>query len=297
VSGPVEIRAPVPGDLEATLAVVVARDVADLGEPDYTLEDLRQDWEDADLERDAWLAVLPGGGIAGYALLHGEHAVVLTHPDHEGRGIGGALHDRLVARAQERSARLLRQEVSAASDSARRLLEDRGWRGAGRHWRMRVTFAGPPPAPAWPPGVSVSSLELEDDLEAVHALIEDAFTDVPNHVPRDLEERRAVLQRTGFEAALSPVARADGVIAGAVLGWRWEEGVGFVSHIAVARDQRGRGLGRALLAEAFGRFHAAGLAGAVLGVNTANRTALSLYESAGMAPAFVIDAYELALGA
>ena len=297
MTAPVEIRAPVPGDLEAVHAVIMARDVADLGHPDYTLDDVREDWEGADLARDAWVAIPPGGRIAGYAFLRDEDALVVTHPDAEGRGIGRGLHDRLVARARERGARVLRQEVSADCDPARRLLEGAGWRATGRYWRMQVALSERPPAPAWPSGVRVGSLDLDDDLEAVHALIEAAFTEVPDHVPRGLEERRAWLERPGFEAALSPVARVDRDIAGAALCWRWEEGYGFVSHLAVARDQRGQGLGRALLAAAFGGFHDAGLTAAVLGVHTANRSALSLYESVGMAPAFVIDRYRLALGA
>ena len=41
---PARLRPPADDDAEAVLAVIVARDVADLGVPDFTLEDLQADW-------------------------------------------------------------------------------------------------------------------------------------------------------------------------------------------------------------------------------------------------------------
>ena len=39
-----ELRAPRATDAAAVLDLIVARDVADLGRPDYTLEDVEADW-------------------------------------------------------------------------------------------------------------------------------------------------------------------------------------------------------------------------------------------------------------
>ena len=51
------LRHPRPEDADAVLAVIVARDVADLGRPDYTLEDLHADWTlpGVDPTVDAWV--------------------------------------------------------------------------------------------------------------------------------------------------------------------------------------------------------------------------------------------------
>ena len=40
----VTLRPPSPADAEAVLDVILARDVADLGRPDFTLADVRADW-------------------------------------------------------------------------------------------------------------------------------------------------------------------------------------------------------------------------------------------------------------
>ena len=63
---PARLRPPADNDAEAVLAVIVARDVADLGVPDFTLEDLQADWASPglDLEHDARVAGSNGGECA-----------------------------------------------------------------------------------------------------------------------------------------------------------------------------------------------------------------------------------------
>ena len=290
---PVTVRAPSADDLEAVLELVLARDIADLGRPDYTLEDLRADWADADLARDAWVAEAGGEGIAGYAILDGRRATVLVHPGAEGRGIGAELLGCVLARARERGEAELQQEVAEGNVAARRLREAAGWRPTRGYWRMAMEVAAPPPGPAWPAGVSTRPVRPGPDDVAVHALISTAFAEIPGETPRSLEEWRArSVGRPDFDASLCTVAEADGAPAGVVLCEAWEEGIGFVSHLAVERAHRGRGLGRALLVASLGAFHARGLARAELGVNAHNRAGVALYESVGMRPAFVVDRYE-----
>jgi hypothetical protein len=59
-------RAPEPADAPGVLALITARDVADLGTVDFTLEDLRQEWggDDVDLRADA-LLIEAGERIVG----------------------------------------------------------------------------------------------------------------------------------------------------------------------------------------------------------------------------------------
>src|SRR5262245_34870498 len=100
---PARLRPPSSDDAEAVLAVILARDVADLGTPDFTLEDLRADWATPglELEHDARVSA-PSGDVRGYAILLGDDAVVLVHPEAEGRGDGTVLRRWAEARAAER---------------------------------------------------------------------------------------------------------------------------------------------------------------------------------------------------
>jgi hypothetical protein len=61
------LRAPAPDDAPAVLAVLQARDAIDHGGLDYTLGDLRDEWQGAefDLSCDAVVAE-DAGRIAGY---------------------------------------------------------------------------------------------------------------------------------------------------------------------------------------------------------------------------------------
>src|SRR4051794_15420677 len=107
-----------PDDAPAILAIVTARDVEDLGFPDYTLEDVQQELADS---REGCV-VVDGGAVVAFAMLEGESARVAVHPDACGRGIGTSL----LHWAEERGA--VRQPVFGSNDAARRLLERAGWR-------------------------------------------------------------------------------------------------------------------------------------------------------------------------
>jgi mycothiol synthase len=59
-------------DAPAVLAVLVARDIAEVGAPDYTLEDLCDEWRATEfyLAADALVVELEDGRIVGYAAVH-----------------------------------------------------------------------------------------------------------------------------------------------------------------------------------------------------------------------------------
>ena len=154
VHGSLLIRAPRPADAEGVLAVIVARDVADLGAPDFTLDDLLEEWDEPgfSLADDAWLA--ERGEIAAYAALRGKDQLVLVAPRHCGNGLGSGLLDLVELRALELG-RPLRQHLPQRNASAAALLSSRGYRRVHSYWRMQIDLSRPPPAPAWPVGVTV----------------------------------------------------------------------------------------------------------------------------------------------
>jgi mycothiol synthase len=97
---PARLRPPHDADADAVLALIIARDIADIGMPDFTLDDLRADWATpgVDLEHDARVSA-PNGTIRGYAILLGDDAIVMVHPDAEGEGDGTVLRRWAEARA------------------------------------------------------------------------------------------------------------------------------------------------------------------------------------------------------
>ena len=278
------VRAPEPSDADAVLDLIVARDIADLGRPDYTLEDVRADWAapGVDPSLDAWL-VESGDGPLGYALLDDRGAALVTVPPaHEGRGVGTALREAAEARAIARGEALVRQYVPITNEGARTHLLEAGYWPAFSYFRMRVDLAG---ATEPPPDVPVRAFDRGTDDGPVHALVEDAMAGVPGNEPRSLESWQAAkIDREGWDPSLWLLHEDVDGLAGLVLCERWEEGIGYVDYLAVASRARGRGLGRAMLLHGLAALRAAGLAVAELSVQGENASATRLYESVGMQP-------------
>jgi ribosomal protein S18 acetylase RimI-like enzyme len=290
------LRHPTPDDADAVLAVIVARDVADLGRPDYTLEDLHADWTmpGVDPAIDAWV-VEEGARLVGYAFLDDRGAALISvAPDAEGRGIGTALREAAEARAVERGEALVRQYVPVANQTARALLLDAGYWPVHHSFRLRIGLAAAPPPPREP---NVRRFDPEQDAEAVHALVQDAFAQVEGDVPQTLDAWRAAkISKQGWDPALWLLAEDSEGLVAAALCERWDGGVGYIDSLAVADRARGRGLGRALLLHAFAALRDAGLEVAELSVQGENAGAARLYEAAGMRSVWSQERWEKALG-
>jgi ribosomal protein S18 acetylase RimI-like enzyme len=291
---PARLRPPADVDAEAVLAVIIARDRADIGVPDFTLDDLRADWASPGLalEDDARVAGT-AGAICGYAVLLGDDAVVLVHPDAEGKGDGTVLRRWAEARAAERGTAILRQFAYGANDGARRHLREAGYAPAQHYFRLRADLADVPPAP----DVPLRTFDGARDEAAVHGLIQDAFAEIDGYESQPLDRWRAkTIAKAGHDPSLWLVLEDDEGLAGVGLGERWEEGAGYVAELAVAARARGRGHGRTLLLGLFDAFRRAGLTHAELSVHGRNRGALRLYESVGMRPTWQAERWEKPLG-
>jgi ribosomal protein S18 acetylase RimI-like enzyme len=121
--------------------------------------------------------------------------------------------------------------------------------------------------------------------------------EVEGHVPAALEVWRAQrILKEGWDPSLWLLLHDEEGLAGAALGERWENGVGYVAELGVAPRARGRGHGRTLLLALFGAFRDAGLTAAELSVHGANRGAARLYESVGMRASWEAQRWEKALG-
>jgi mycothiol synthase len=277
------------------LRVLLARDVADVGHPDVTLEDQHPAWATPglDLERDARVVEAPGGEIVGSSLMLGDDALIFVHPDACGRGIGTALREHAEERARERGTAVLRQFIPTGNESAAPLLLDAGYWPVQHYLRMRIELEQ---APRHGDG-AVRAFERDQDELAVHALVQEGLSEVEGFIAEPLEVwRRQRIEKQRWDPALWLVLDDDEGLAGAALGERWDDGVGYVAQLAVAPRARGRGHGRTLLLSLFEAFRASGLRRAELSVHGANRGAARLYESVGMAPTWEAQRWEKALG-
>ncbi len=292
------LRSPTLDDARDVLELIVARDIADLGRPDYTLEDVENDWASPllDLRRDAWIAVNDGGTPLGYALLDDRGAALVTVPPaSEGRGVGTALREAAETRAIERGEALCRQFVPSGNERARAHLLDAGYWPAYSYFRLAIDLADLPPAPG---DIVVRQFSRGIDDVAVHALIDEAFAAIPGNMAQSLESWQAAkIDKHGWDPSLWLLHEDASGLAGVVLGERWEEGTGYIDFLAVAPRVRGQGLGRALLLHGLNALKDGGLVHAELSVQGDNESAIALYESVGMRPVATTERWEKPLRA
>ncbi len=291
-----EFRAPELEDAPAVLAVLVARDIADLGAPDFTLEDLLDAWGATEFElgADALVAVGDDEQIVGYAAITGAVTYAVVAPGHEGRGVGARLLSWAERRDRELGRSRHRQGLPASNERGRALLVAAGYEPSQSYWRLVRQLDDLREAKEIPSQFALRCLDADSDAEAVYTLNETSFASNSDYWPETFVGfRDEHLRAHDLDPALSCLAEHDGELVGSLLVRRWrEENVGFVDLLAVHPDYRRRGLATTLLKTTLVRFAAAGLGEAQLGVASDNPRALTLYERCGMTPRFRIDMYE-----
>src|SRR4051812_24122984 len=130
------LRAATPADAQAVADLVIAGDLAEIGEADYSLGDLQDEWRELDIAKDTLIVEDEAGAIVGYAHFRGSDVLGQVDPAREGEGFGTAVLTWSERRARERGAAKVRQAVGDRGTSSRRLLEAHGYAKARSFWRM-----------------------------------------------------------------------------------------------------------------------------------------------------------------
>jgi mycothiol synthase len=285
--GGLTVRAPQPHEAQAVADLIIAGDIAEFGEPDWSVEDTRAGWARLgfDLKRDARVVVTPDGRLVAYAdVFRRPNAVHISenttlHPDYEGQGLEEWLYGLAEALAAQHAPLPVQWIVEISRGQT---LVQRGYAPVRWYWQMRIDFDGPPLPPKWPEGFGVR-LMREEDERATQGLIEKAFAR-PDRAAVSFEEwRRFMIEREAYNPSLFFLAARGDEIAGACLCLQFSDPAeGWVRQLAVDEKYRGMGLGRALLLHAFGEFFRRGAPRAGLGVDASNPSATKLYKGVGM---------------
>ncbi|MET0567084.1 MAG: GNAT family N-acetyltransferase [Acidimicrobiia bacterium] len=271
-----------PGDVSAVTALIAAGQLADVGEVVIEEADIVSDWQRPSYDvADSTIGVFDGDRLVAYAELSGgDRGDAAVDPAYRGRGIGTFLATWMQERARGRGLHVIGMPVPEGSPGDR-LLERLGYRVRWTSWALALPEGKVIEARALPPGYTIRAGE-ESDHRAAWTVIEDAFLEWSVRDRQSFEDFSAqILQRPGFEPwNLRVVTDGNGEVVGAALILLGDE-AGFVERVAVRKDQRGLGLGQAVLADAFARAREHGATRSEL--STDSRTgALGLYERVGM---------------
>ncbi|WP_412076837.1 GNAT family N-acetyltransferase [Streptomyces xanthophaeus] len=302
------VRPAGPGDASDICALLNAVDVIEIGRPETDLGTVEADLHhpDVDLATDSWLA-FHSGRLVAYAMVwadsgpgrvDGDHYVL---PDHHEAAV--RLLELMEARAREMAAGpghgVLRIQLNVAPTLDLGLLRGRGYRTI-RHYQVMTRTVTPaadlPPAP--PAGLTLRHCAADEaDRRRAHALVEETFAAHFGHVDRDHEAWLDHLDARDLDWSLVWIASLPGQGDVAVLLTRDDRtSMGWVSHLGVRKELRGRGIGGFLLRHAFAVYAERGRDTVGLGVDTRNETgALALYEAHGMGLHYAVDTWELPL--
>jgi mycothiol synthase len=293
------LRPATHADLHAVFGVMCARDLADLGQPDFTLGDLTDRWSAAEfgLADNAVVAELEDRSIVAYAEANRHGGLIVVAPDQDRDGdLGAALLDWTERRERELGHPAFHQFLAAGNTHGRELVERGGYTLVRHLWRMvrRLDGSEDLPAPELPAGTTIRSPDPERDATALHALDDVSFSDAADYVGISLTMFiDQHLRAHDLDLSLSSVAERGGEVVAFLLARRWEdEDAGFVDLLAVDPAHQRQGLGRALLQTAFVQIAAAGLREAQLMVSSENPGGLALYEGVGMTVRFEHDIWE-----
>jgi mycothiol synthase len=287
------VRAPTVEDAEAVARVTAALDTSFGIDETEQPDDLRDDWRDLDLARDAWVWERDAK-IVAYAAVYarGEDKRLIVDgyvdPEYAGRGLGSAIVETTERRARERGVAQLENGVLGNDARAADLLRSRGYRDVRHFYRMRIELDGPPPEPRWPEGFDVAAFDPAEARE-FHDALEDGFAEEWGHTEEPFEafaKRR--LEEERFDPSLWTTVRSGSEIAAVMIAdWKRHGDAGWIGSVAVRKPWRRRGLGEALLLRSFGQLYERGERVVQLGVDVENPSgATRLYERVGMSVGF-----------
>jgi mycothiol synthase len=301
-------RAYTDGDLETVCDFLNACDAVDKMDDNYSVENLRIEFSDPDLDkaRDLRIWEDENGNIVGFGeawLRKSEEDGMLdsslynrVHPDYRNIGIEDTIMEWAVERSREAGQERnlptrLRAGTRDYDTYGRDILERHGLSVVRYFFTMIRDLSLPIADPQLPEGFTLdhSSNEPEDVARWVETF-NLSFIDHWNHHPLTPESHAHWLESPNYSPERDLIAVSpDGTVAAFCFCWidnddnaRNNRMEGWIDMLGTRRGYRKIGLGRAMLLAGLQRLQGDGMTHAKLGVDADNPTgALKLYEDTG----------------
>lgn len=269
-------------------------ETSEWGEPDFDEDEVREVWDEIELEHSVVLVKDAAGQIvASMTLLLNEgvtwEAFGYVHPEHQGKGLGSWIVGWSEETAKQRAGEwkadyrvTLLNYTSTVNEAARGLMDAERYEIARVFRRMRIDLEECPAPVVWPHGFELRPFDRERDQHAYFDAIDLAFAEHWSASPRTFAWWSKSWLGEGFDPdLLVQVVHDERVVAACCA--RTTGGAGWIGYLAVIPEYRRRGLGSLLMQESFVRFWNKEIRRIELGVDSQNRqSAIDLYLRAGM---------------
>lgn len=273
-----ELRTATPDDLTAIAELQRRHDLHWFGASEHSVEEVAEFLSYAEPLSQNSLLALDGKGLIAVALRFGTDTILAVDPEAEPEPV----YRQLLPWFAEQPGHI---ELLSRDKRAITVVERAGWTYYKSAYDLivEVTPELQLADPVWPAGVEVRDFDVAD-AAAIHRLIyvDAGWAEVPGHPERDFDEWRRIFITEHTIPEQQVIAWRGDHVVGVAMGRTWDDGTGWVAQLATAKDERGRGLGRAMLLEALRRRVAGGATSLGLGVQASNERALNLYLQAGL---------------
>jgi len=276
-------------DIQLVFDLLTRSDIADYGEPDSELSDLRDDWSRMDLSLDAWVVRDDDNTrVVGYgAVIPSEDGVrfdIYVDPDQVKVGLAADLLSQCETRSHSLTAEdevTGRTFLAHVDPESKVVFLDAGFVYVQSYYQFHIDLVADLEDPRWPEGISTrTAIPGEDDAE-IYRIVQIAFERSKDEAPT-FDQWRTHMTRPGiYDPELWFVAEVNGEIIGASLGIKYET-EGWIRQLGVIPTWRGKGIATALLRQSFLRFRERGYERVGLGMEAKNEKALNLYKRVGM---------------
>jgi mycothiol synthase len=287
-------------DLDDVVGLLEAADRALGLPPEPIREELTWTWNlpTTDLERDTRIlrdadAVVAYGEATWKPDEGGPlYLSVRVHPDYRGRGIGSWLLAWGESLASERGSEGVRAFAADADAQAQQLLRSRGYVHVRSGYTMRKDLErdedpGTPPA-----GVTIRRYHHADE-RALFEVDQASFAEHWGFRPTSFESFNEDLHGEGWDPSLVFLAEAGERTVGCVVSFLFQT-CGYVGTLAVLKEWRGRGIGKALLHRSFAELANRGMPEVRLYVDAQSvHGAVALYEGVGMSVYRRYDTFDI----
>jgi mycothiol synthase len=295
------MRSPVDDDAEGVATFTNEECVDYLGFPTVNADWFRNRWTAPTVDRERDLAVVesPEGELCAFLSVEAEQpftevfALGIVAPAFHGLGLGNAIvpeTERRARRFEELAAPNARVVVHAGAladePKASALLRSHGYQEVRRFELRRVDFDGAPRRAPEIEGIRIRRFQPDEARQVYDAHVE-AFADHWGVGEETYEDFRHLnLDAPEYDPELWFLAWDGETLAGYLIAHehsREDRSRGYIAVLGVRRPYRRKGLGEALLLQAFGALHARGRSGVDLHVDAESVTgATRLYERVGM---------------
>lgn len=267
-------------DIPLACELTARSDTAWFGAPESDETEIGEHFDQVNSFDDDTRLFTDGDRVLAVALRNDIDAWFVTDPDPDAtRLVADDLIDFYASFADTKMEVLDRDEVLRAA------LDAHGWthRGSSFELMRAVREDWTLADPVWPDGVELRAFTVDDAAAMYHLIYVDAaWADVPGHPHRDFERWRSLFITDSTVPEQQVLAWRGDQLVGVSIGRIFSDGNGWIAQLAVARQERGHGLGRALLLESLRRRRAAGATSLGLAVQAENRKALDLYLDTGL---------------